>query len=184
MTVYPSDDKDYNTSFDETINLPLVEFRGEMTGSEVIEPSLHEKVIVLLQSHISQEKLQGNSLTRKRCWDYPPEAIRELLINAFIHRDWTKQDYVRVVVYSNRLEVKSPGALPNGITVEKIRCGEQTLRNPICMRIFKDYGYLENQGMGIRLKVIPLMLRENGREPDFEATEDHFKVTLWKKSLN
>lgn len=180
VTVYPCVDKDYNTSFDEEINLPLLEFKGEMLGNEVIEPSLPEKVISLLQPHISREKLQDNKLTRSRFWDYPPEVIRELLVNAFIHRDWTKQNYVRVVAYSNRLEINSPGALPNGMTVEKIRYGEQAIRNPICIRIFKDYGYLENHGMGIRRKVIPAMLQKNGREPDFDATEDHFKVTLWK----
>lgn len=180
VTVYPGVDKDYNTSFDEEINLPLLEFKGEMLGNEVIEPSLPEKVISLLQPHISREKLQDNKLTRSRFWDYPPEVIRELLVNAFIHRDWTKQNYVRVVAYSNRLEINSPGALPNGMTVEKIRYGEQAIRNPICIRIFKDYGYLENHGMGISRKVIPAMLQKNGREPDFDATEDHFKVTLWK----
>ncbi len=182
VTVYPTADKDYDTSFDEIIDLPLVEFKGEMTGKEVIEPSLHEKVISLLQPFISRENLQG--MTRKRFWDYPVEVLRELCVNAFIHRDLTKQDYVRVVVYSDRLEIKSPGALPNGLTVEKIRYGEQILRNPVCIRIFREYGYLENQGMGIRRKVIPLMKEKNGSEPDFEATADHFKVTLWKKPKN
>ena len=182
VTVYPTADKDYDTSFDEIIDLPLVELKGEMTGKEVIEPSLHEKVISLLQPFISRENLQG--MTRKRFWDYPVEVLRELCVNAFIHRDLTKQDYVRVVVYSDRLEIKSPGALPNGLTVEKIRYGEQIPRNPVCIRIFREYGYLENQGMGIRRKVIPLMKEKNGSEPDFEATADHFKVTLWKKPKN
>ena len=182
VTIYPTADKDYDTSFDEIIDLPLVEFKGEMTGKEVIEPSLHEKVISLLQPFISRENLQG--MTRKRFWDYPVEVLRELCVNAFIHRDLTKQDYVRVVVYSDRLEIKSPGALPNGLTIEKIRYGEQIPRNPVCIRIFREYGYLENQGMGIRRKVIPLMKEKNGSEPDFEATADHFKVTLWKKPKN
>ena len=182
VTIYPTADKDYDTSFDEIIDLPLVELKGEMTGKEVIEPSLHEKVISLLQPFISRENLQG--MTRKRFWDYPVEVLRELCVNAFIHRDLTKQDYVRVVVYSDRLEIKSPGALPNGLTVEKIRYGEKIPRNPVCIRIFREYGYLENQGMGIRRKVIPLMKEKNGNEPDFEATADHFKVTLWKKSKN
>ena len=120
-------------------------------------------------------------MSRRRVWDYPFEAIRELLINAFIHRDWTKQNYVRVIVYNNRMEITSPGSLPNGMTTEKIRSGAQLQRNPSSVRIFRDYGYVEDQGIGIRRKVIPLMQQHNEREPDFEVTEDHFKVTLWKK---
>jgi len=180
VTVYPGDEKDYHTSMDERLNAPLVELRGNRKGGEVIEKPLHDKVIDTLQPHISRESLRGSS--RRRDWDYPRDALRELLVNAFIHRDWTKQDYVRVVAYSNRLEVISPGALPNGISIEKIKYGEQSPRNLICIRIFRDYGYLEDQGMGIRRKVIPLTLEHTGKEPEFEAGENRFKVTLWKKN--
>ena len=179
LTVYAGEDKDYNTAFDETLDMPFLEFRGEGSGSDVVEPALHERLVMLIKPYISKEELYGSM--RKRKWDYPFAAIRELIINAFTHRDWTKNNYVRITAYSNRLEVISPGGLPNGMTIEKIKSGAQMLRNPKCTRIFRDYGYLEDQGMGIRRKVIPLMLEKNGREPDFEATEDAFKVILWKK---
>ena len=104
-------------------------------------------------------------------------AIRELIINAYAHRDWTRQNTVEVTVYSDRMEIISPGALPNGITVEKIKAGERTPRNNKIINIFRDYGLMESQGMGIRRKVIPLMREENGCEPIFEAAEDYFKVS-------
>ena len=179
LSVYDGNDKDYNTIFDKVLDAPLLERRGSGGANDPIEPALHERVGTLIQQYISHEALQG--MSRKRTWDYPFEAIRELLINAFIHRDWTKQNYVRVIVYDNRMEITSPGALPNGMTTEKIKSGAQLQRNPSSVRIFRDYGYVEDQGIGIRRKVIPLMRRHNEREPDFEATEDHFKVTLWKK---
>ena len=136
--------------------------------------------LLIFCSRLSVEN-RWTETTRKRNWNYPPEALRELFVNAFIHRDWTKQNYVRIVAYSDRLEVISPGALPNGTTIERMRDGDQSIRNPNCVRIFRDYGYLEDRGMGIRYKVIPLTLAHSGREPEFEATENHFKVTLWKK---
>ena len=179
LSVYEGNDKDYNTRFDRVLDGPLLERRGSGGASDPVEPALHERVSALIQPYISNETLQG--MSRRRVWDYPFEAIRELLINAFIHRDWTKQDYVRVVVYDNRLEITSPGALPNGMTTERIKSGAQLQRNPSSVRIFRDYGYVEDQGIGIRRKVIPLMQQHNESEPDFEATEDHFKVTLWKK---
>lgn len=180
VTVYPGDEKDYSTHLDENLSLALVEFGRNHSGKDPIEMALHDKVIDILQPFISRESLHKS--TRKRDWDYPRDAIRELLVNAFIHRDWTKQNYVRVVAYNNRLEVISPGALPNGMTIEKIKYGDQAPRNSICIRIFRDYGYLEDQGMGIRRKVIPLMVEHTGKEPEFETTEDYVKVTLWKNN--
>ena len=154
------------------LNAPLTELRSESTSA------LHNQIIALLRPYISKEKLQDT--TRKRFWDYPKEVLREVFVNAFIHRDWTKQDYVRIIAYSNRLVIRSPGALPNGMTEEKIKNGEQTPRNPKCVRIFRDYGYMEDQGMGIRRIVIPLMKEKNESEPEFEAAENYFQVTLWK----
>ena len=61
-------------------------------------------------------------MTRSRFWDYPVEVIRELLVNAFAHRDWTRQNDTRVVVYRDRMEVTSPGALP-GVGEPACGCG-------------------------------------------------------------
>ena len=179
FTVYPGENKDYNMDLDETLDQPFLEFRGENSNNDVIEPALHDRLLTRIQPYISKESLHGT--IRKRVWDYPLEAIRELILNAFTHRDWTKNNYVRISAYSNRLEIISPGGLPNSMTLAKIKSGAQASRNPKSTRIFRDYGYLEDQGMGIRCKVIPLMCKENGKEPDFEVTEEAFKVTLWKK---
>ena len=179
FTVYDGVDKDYNSQFDESLNIPLLEYRGQGRDSNrPLEDALHNDV--RFQSHISKDVLI--EMTRRRIWDYPQEAVRELLINALVHRDWTKLDMVRVVAYSDRLEVISPGALPNGMTVKSIKNGVTNHRNPRMARIFNTYGYMEQQGMGIRRTVIPLMLKHNGVEPIFEATEDYFKVVLRKKA--
>ena len=177
LTVYAGVDKDVNPRFDQTYDLPLVEYRGELRAPDPVEPALHKGT--RLREYISHEEVIDR--TRRRIWDYPEEAVEELMVNALIHRDWTKQDYVRVVVYSDRLEIISPGALPNGLTVEVVKRGASHSRNPVMVRVFGRYGYLESQGMGIRLKVIPLMREYNGRDPEFEATEHYFKVTLRKR---
>ena len=174
LTVYAGADKSFSPRFDHIYDLPLVEYRGELRAPDPIDPALHQST--RLQEYISREQVINR--TRRRIWDYPEEAVQELIINALIHRDWTKQDCVRVVAYSDRLEVISPGALPNGLTVDDIKRGASHPRNPVMVRVFGRYGYLEGQGMGIRLKVIPLMRRANGRDPEFEATEQYFKVTL------
>ena len=121
-------------------------------------------------------------MQRHRHWDYPTEVIRELLVNAFAHRDWTRQTDVQLTVFADRLEVLSPGSLPNGVTVEKAREGLRVPRNPNIVNILRDYDFMQHRGMGIRRKVIPLTRAHNGTAPEFDATEDYFKVTLRKEA--
>ena len=106
------------------------------------------------------------------------EAIREVLVNAMVHRDWTRFVDIEIGIYSDRLEIISPGSLQNSMTVEKMIAGQRYTRNAIIMEIMRDYGYVDFRGMGIRTKVIPKMREFNGTEPIFEATEDYIKVTL------
>ena len=179
LMVFPGTDMDYDASLDEVLDLPFVGL-GEQKKGRFVEQSLPDRTLAYLQPHISRERLSG--MTRVRFWDYPQEAIRELLVNAFAHRDWTRQNDTRVTVYQDRMEVTSPGALPNGMTIEKIKAGQQAPRNTHIVRILRDYGLMDDRGMGIRRKVIPLTKEWNGTEPDFDATDDYFRVTLWKRT--
>jgi predicted HTH transcriptional regulator len=77
------------------------------------------------------------------------------------------------------MELISPGALPNSMTVEKMVAGRRTPRNPIIMEVLRDYQYVDARGMGIRTKVIPIMREFNGTAPVFEATEDYLKTILY-----
>ena len=179
LMVFPGADMDYDASLDEVLDLPCVGL-GEQKPGKFIEQSLPDRALSYLQAHISEERLAGS--TRRRFWDYPPEVIRELVVNALAHRDWTRQNDIRLIVYRDRMDVISPGALPNGMTIEKIRSGQQAPRNTNMVRILRDYGLMDDRGMGIRRKVIPLMREENGAEPEFEAAEDYFKVTLRRRT--
>ena len=60
----------------------------------------------------------------------------------------------------------------------KMKSGQQSPRNANIVRILRDYGIMDDRGMGIRRKVIPLMAEHNGCEPTFEAAEDYFRVVL------
>jgi ATP-dependent DNA helicase RecG len=85
---------------------------------------------------------------------------------------------VEVTVYSDRLEVISPGALQNSMTVEKMIAGQRSPRNPLIVEVLRDYGYVDARGMGVRTKIIPLMRKYNKTEPVFEATDDYLKTAL------
>ena len=86
---------------------------------------------------------------------------------------------VEIAGYSDRLEIISPGALPNAMTVEKMVAGQRSARNPIIVEVPRDYGYVDARGMGVRTKVIPA-LRAGGMEPIFQATDDYMKTLLRK----
>jgi len=179
LLVFPGADMDYDAHLDEVLDIPFVGL-GKQQRDRFIEQSLPNRALSYLQPHISEEKL--TDMTRQRHWDYPPEVIRELLVNAFAHRDWTKQNDARLTVYNDRMEITSPGALPNGMTVDKIMEGQQSPRNTNMVRILRDYGLMDDRGMGIRRKVIPLMREHNDSAPGFDAAADYFKVTLWKRT--
>jgi ATP-dependent DNA helicase RecG len=87
--------------------------------------------------------------------DYPIEALREAIVNAVVHRDYTRRgESIRVFYYSDRVEIHSPGLLLPGITVEQMSSGDVTskLRNPVLAGILRDLpGYMERMGSGIRL---------------------------------
>ena len=177
LLVFPGTDMDYDANLDEVLDLPFVGLK-ERRQREFVEQSLPSRVLSYLQPHISKERLEG--MQRRRHWDYPTEVIRELLVNAFAHRDWTRQTDVQLTVFADRLEVHSPGSLPNGVTVAKAKEGLRVPRNPNIVNVLRDYDFMEHRGMGIRRKVIPLTRAHNGTEPEFDATDDYFKVTLRK----
>ena len=115
--------------------------------------------------------------------EYPMEAIREMIVNAVVHRDYDiRGQNMRVFMFDDRIEVYTPGGLPRGISLEKIRKGESQskLRNPVLMEVFKDLGrrYVEKLGTGIR-KII-LAARDHGvPDPYFDDTGTDFLVRFF-----
>jgi ATP-dependent DNA helicase RecG len=177
-------DKTYQALIDEVIDGPLFNrLRVSESGAlENVDNGLIEKLSTMIRPYISLEGEAINAeMRRERIWLYPWEAVRETIINAIAHRDWTRSLDVEIVVYSDRIEITSPGALQNSMTVEKMIAGQRSPRNPLIVGVLRDYGYVDARGMGVRTKVIPLMREQNQSEPEFQATDDYLKVTLRKK---
>lgn len=124
------------------------------------------------------------TVARGRCTSDPGPVLNAMGIKPRLHRDWTRFVDIEIGIYSDRLEVISPGSLQNSMTIDKMLAGQRSTRNTIIMEIMRDYGYVDFRGMGLRTKVIPLMRSHNGCDPIFEATEDYLKVTLPRRSDN
>ena len=114
--------------------------------------------------------------------EYPPEAVREAIVNAVVHRDYSRRGQrIRVFMFDDRIEVYSPGTLPPGVSLEKMRRLEpqSVLRNPIIVGVFRDLGsrYIERLGTGVRR--MALSMESHGLpKPHFEEVGSEFRVTL------
>ena len=166
---------------DKLIDGPLVALRKVTArgGSVIAENGLIESLVDAMRPFLSEDAAEVDaSMRRERRWLYPVEALREAIVNALAHRDWTRYEEIEVARYADRLEVLSPGALQNSMTVEKMVAGQRSARNPLIVEVLRDYGYVDARGMGVRNKIIPLLLEHNGTEPEFIATEDHLRLGL------
>lgn len=118
-------------------------------------------------------------LTRQEKIAYPDIVVREGMVNAVVHRDYTIGGAkVRVFLFSDRLEIKSPGKLPNTVTLEKMRAGVSISRNPLLTKVMQNLGYIDALGRGV-----PMILREmkaaSEKEPKIEIEGEEVILTLY-----
>lgn len=183
VMAFEGEDKEYQAQLDEVLDAPLVArwVIRENGVKEIDQEGVIEKFASIIRPYISEESADiDEGMRRERQWDYPWEAIREAVINALAHRDWTRAVDIEIVCYSDRIEIISPGKLQNSMTIEKMIAGQRSPRNPLIMEILRDYSYVDARGMGVRTKIIPSMKSFNGTEPSFELTDDYLKTTLFK----
>lgn len=177
--IFSGKEKEYQALLDDILDGPLVGRWDIDPEKRLIDAGIIERFMEKITPFISKEASSiDKHLRRQTHWFYPVDAIREIVINALAHRDWTRSVDIEVGIYSNRLEVISPGAFQNSMTIEKMLAGQRSPRNTIIMEVLRDYGYVDHRGMGICTKVIPLMKKINHVEPIFEATEDYIKTVL------
>ena len=175
-------DKEYQALLDDIIDGPMVgRWDNASAGKTLLDAGVIERFMSAMKPFISQQAADiDQNLRRETQWFYPLEAVREALINALVHRDWTRFVEIEVASYSDRFEVISPGALPNSMTIEKMKAGQRSPRNAIIMEVLRDYGYVDYRGMGVRTKIIPLTKALTGKDPDFIVTDDYLKTVLYR----
>lgn len=183
VMAFAGTDKEYQARLDIVLDAPLVgRWKMDDRGKkQLVDDGLIEKFAAAIEPFITEESAEIDQyMRREKTWLYPWEAVRETVINALAHRDWTRAVDIEVTCYADRLEVISPGKMQNSMTVTKMIAGQRSPRNPLMMEILRDYAYVDSRGMGVRTKVIPLMRQINHSDPVFEHTEDFLKTTLYR----
>jgi len=174
---FPGTEKDYEAR-------ERAALRGPMTplldiNSAVVENGLVEQALEFVRRNTPVAAVLENGRRIEKP-TYPPEVLREAVVNALIHRDYllTSTD-IELAVYSDRLEIISPGRLPNGITPERMRTGCRAARNQLLKDVMRDYRYLEHMGMGVPRKIIIGMMAHNGSVPDLVEEQERFILRLF-----
>ncbi len=140
-------------------------------------PDQIRRAETFLVDHLRKEVTLRETMQREEFYEYPLEAARELVVNAVAHRDYSiRGDNIRIFVFSNRMEVYSPGGLPGPMTLQNLR-EERFSRNPILVQVLSDMNFIEKLGYGVD-RVIDLMTAQNLKPPEFEERSGGFRVTL------
>jgi ATP-dependent DNA helicase RecG len=178
---YPGIEKDYATLERKQLRGPLVGLFQQKKKDAIISPGLVEQAADFVKRNTMVAFLERGAVRIEKP-EYPEEVIREGAVNAVVHRDYLlSATNIEISIYKDRLEIISPGKLPNGITPEQMRVGCRAARNQLLKDFMMDYGYLEHMGMGIPRKIIKGMREHNGTEPDLIEDGERFILRLWKE---
>ena len=135
----------------------------------------YETAIHMIERYYQYEEISG--IERKTVQLIPENAYREAIANALIHRDWSMNAHIRIAMFPDRIEIKSPGGLPKGLTAEEYENGEISfLRNPILGNVFFRLKYIEMFGTGITR--IKYAYKDARIKPKFAITDHVISVIL------
>ena len=167
-------DRLYFKGTDRAVFLDKREFTGP------IYTQIEEAVDFVLRNIRLGATIDG--LVRKEKYELPPEAIREMIINAHCHRNLLDESCIQVAVYDDRLEVTSPGGLYNGLTYEEVMNGHSKIRNKGIANIFSQMGLVEAWGSGIK-RILNAAEEYGLPRPRFQEFDNMFRVEVFRNSF-
>jgi len=153
-------------------------YQDEIHGSlfEQIEKTMDILLTKYLRANIAYE-----GLTRTETYDYPEDALREAILNALIHKDYTSGNPVQISVYFNMIWISNSGSLPQGWTVDNLITKHKSIPpNPDIAKAFFRAGYIETWGRGT-VNIINYCKEAGLPEPDFRYSAG---LTVLFKKVN
>ena len=150
----------------------------EGTIPEMVEQATNTVMASIRKSSL----IEG--LYRRDVPEYPESAIREAVVNAVAHRDYShfvRGSYIQIRLFADRLEVQTPGGLYGGVTEDNLE-DEQSTRNRVLMRLLEDLHLVENRGSGIRA-MLEAMRAANLEPPRFQDRRTSFWLTFRNHTL-
>lgn len=150
------------------------EISGDLLG---VLRELDARVKVNVQTRLEQE--QGSALRERLVSDYPEGAVRELLLNAIMHRDYQSHTPVRFYWFSDHIEIQSPGGLYGEVTPATLT-RSNSYRNPVVAECMKSLGYVNRFGYGIQ-RAKALLAQNGNPEPEFQTDGRTFLACIRRR---
>lgn len=156
----------------------IIKDRGEAHGDLV---SQVEEIYEFVKKHINCQVVISDKLENDLVWDYPLKAIREIILNMIVHRDYRSASESCVKIFDDRIEFFNPGKLMDGMTPDDLNSGNylSTLRNKAIANHFNMLGEIEKYGSGVT-RVIGLFQEAGLPVPRIEEIGCGIRVTVWK----
>lgn len=152
----------------------------KVIGSTVID-QVDEAEKFILNNMKKEAWLEPGEVKRREKWEYPPDAVREAIVNAVCHRDYTPQSNVQVRMFDDRIEIWGVGSLPEPLTTDDLTEEHRSvLRNPSIGECFFLIKFIERWGTGTN-EIIQECLNHDLPEPEFKIITESLVVIIRKK---
>lgn len=159
------------------------ESNADLRFQDTVEGNIFEmvdKVMERLKEKYLVSPISYNGLHRVETLEYPEVGLREALLNAIVHKDYTDNSTIQLSVYDDKLILWNPGILPFDITIDELKKKHPSRpRNRYIADIFFRAGYIESWGRGIE-KMVESFKKAGLPEPIFEELAGGLQVTLLK----
>jgi len=144
-----------------------------------------DQINAFIKKHLMVEFIISGNMQREERYDYPLEAIREIIINMLIHRDYRESSGSIIKIYDDRIEFYNPGGLYGGLTLNQLLefNYKPKSRNKMLAKAFKLIGKVEKYGSGIK-RIFTICNNYGVIPPVIKVTENDFEVILYKQKLN
>ena len=153
--------------------------KKEFTGS--ILKQLDEVLYFANLSNRKKITITGKP-DRDEYLDIPERALREAIVNCYCHRDWTLSGDIKIEFYDDRVQIFSPGSLPDGLTLENIKMGMVAKRNKIIVDTLDKADVIENYASGVRR--IFEDYAHYKKQPDYYISDNGVIVTLFNRNYD
>jgi len=171
----------------DNVKFKCARFKGNTTktfidknkfGGDIFEQL--KNVELFIRSHFNLNKKEESWLKIKNP-GIPWNLLREAILNAVIHRDYSKKRDIKLAIFDDIIEITSPGAMPNSIKLEDaLKEGRSETRNKVVVKVFQKLGLIEEWGKGLN-KIINVM-NDKGLKFEFRDSSDFVQAIFYKKS--
>jgi len=167
-------------------------FAGKDEDSEILDrreitgrlPQIIQEIRIFLRRNIRTPAIE-QGFKREDIKLYDEKALGEAVVNAVAHRDYSLSgSQIRIFLFEDRFEIRSPGKLPNSVILDNIRLGIHAERNRTLVSLLTHIGYMSAIGTGIPRLIIRLSKIISGREPEFEITGEELRVRIWARKFS